>query len=874
MERGQFELIIEARNQAASALRQFGSQIRRQMATARQQVQQTAKSMRAAGEDLNYLGRGGRVAGRGLQFLSALALRPLLGLLSLGLTAVMSLASGLASLASGVIRLATTIVTELLTALRRLISTATRVGLVLGTSLAIALGVSANKAASFGQEMRNVNTIVRASEAQFLAMSDAVLRLSTEVPQTADVLARGLYNVASAGFKGAAGLEVLEAGAYAAVAGLAQTDEAVKAITGVLNAYGWAAEQAGRVSDILFKTVERGVVTFPELAETIGMVVSTAASASIPFEELAAAFMTMTKGSINASVATTALNRIILSFLSPSEKLIQALSKVGIESAGAFIQAEGLGEAIKVLNQIAEGNPAILAEIGLEMRALRAAMSLVREEGTIFAKDIQAAYRAAGATQAAYAEQTKALRVQIALAKSSFAALAITLGGLFKPAIMAVAQSVGRITARMQEWIKQHPEIAKRMESMGRAIAAVLERAEGRIQEWLLWFSENWQRLWDTAVERVVAASDWIAEWIGRIVGAVQYLWATRSQIWDWAREFMSAMIAVGQTIAREVLARIEDLMGKMKILGILGAGVVGAVAGAKAGAVVGTTVGGIAGTLPGAIGGAAIGGFTGVAGAVIASKYTAEQITYMRADLQRWGSSMLQEFDRQRAGGAGYFGGLGSAAQIGGAGYRAGWQQWRAGIGAAAGGPGAGIGPGGLQQVGEGAWLFPADEVQAAVEQAAPVIANELAEAVTTYTDAQQVEWAQEMARLAEIEGRIADAVWYLAHAAGYQENITAGLRETYGATGTTESIRELADALDSLRGFYTAGGRLGQQGQGMIEPQLARQPVPWVIAPNVTVHVAGAEDFAQVGADLFHQIWEEEELGNEAMYGGWTGG
>src|SRR5687768_12475820 len=101
--------------------------------------------------------------------------------------------------------------------------------------------------------------------------------MSTKVPQDANVLARGLYDIASSGFKGAQGMKVLEASAIAASAGMSDTATAARAITGVLNAYGLGAERAAEVSDVLFKTVEVGVLTFDELAQQLGDVVGIAA---------------------------------------------------------------------------------------------------------------------------------------------------------------------------------------------------------------------------------------------------------------------------------------------------------------------------------------------------------------------------------------------------------------------------------------------------------------------------------------------------------------------------------------------------------------------------------------------------------------------
>jgi hypothetical protein len=105
-------------------------------------------------------------------------------------------------------------------------------GILTGFGAAVAGGIAlATKAsAEFEAEMRNVNSILKESEPSFRALSEAVLALSGKVGQAPEVLARGLYDIASSGFSGAEGLKVLEASAVAATAGLTDTRSVPKLI--------------------------------------------------------------------------------------------------------------------------------------------------------------------------------------------------------------------------------------------------------------------------------------------------------------------------------------------------------------------------------------------------------------------------------------------------------------------------------------------------------------------------------------------------------------------------------------------------------------------------------------------------------------------
>lgn len=159
-------------------------------------------------------------------------------------------------------------------------------------------GAAVKMAASYDKAMHNVNSIAKLPEDQFKKLEAQVLKLSTTVPQSAETLAKGLYDIQSSGFAANDALGILEVSAKAASAGLSNTDVASKAITAVLNAYGMGADQAGRVSDVLFKTVDRGVLTFEDLATNIGDVVGTANIAGVSIEDVGAAFATMERTNI------------------------------------------------------------------------------------------------------------------------------------------------------------------------------------------------------------------------------------------------------------------------------------------------------------------------------------------------------------------------------------------------------------------------------------------------------------------------------------------------------------------------------------------------------------------------------------------------
>lgn len=318
------------------------------------------------------------------------------------------------------------------------------------------LALATKAAMAFEKEMRNVNSISKLSETGFQNLSKEVIALSKEMPQTADVLAKGLYDIASSGFQGAAGMQVLRASALGATAGVTSTAVAAKGITAVLNAYGQSASQAADVNDILFKTVEKGVLTYEELSSNLGDVVSTSSAAKVAFEQVAAGYATMTRGGISAAEATTSLNRLMLEFIQPTEQMAAALKAYGYESGAALLESEGLAGAVAFLQKITGGSIEKFGALKMETRAMKAALSLTREEGKAFAEDLDAiadpAARA-GAAQAAFSEQSKSAAVQFEKAKAQLVAAGIELGSNFLPLVVKGTEAVGNLSG----WLGKVP---------------------------------------------------------------------------------------------------------------------------------------------------------------------------------------------------------------------------------------------------------------------------------------------------------------------------------------------------------------------------------------------------------------------------------
>lgn len=313
-------------------------------------------------------------------------------------------------------------------------------GGIAGTLFFGGLGVAA---ARLEAPLRNVQTLMGQDfgAKQFKEMTDQVIDLSRKVPQSATDIANGLYNIASSGFYGADATKVLNASLIAATAGLTSTQNASTAVTSALNAYGLGANHAKDISDILFQTVNLGVVTFEQLTGVIGDSVGTAAAAGVKFDQVGSAIATMTLSGISAEESGTSLNRLLQAMIDPSDSLAGAFRMLGYESGAQALKVDGLHKVMEKLRVASKGNIETLLQWFPEIRAARGALALMANEGENYnrvAAQIEDKNARAGATQRAFAIQSNSALMQFQKFVNGLKAAGLEIGQYFLPAGKAI----------------------------------------------------------------------------------------------------------------------------------------------------------------------------------------------------------------------------------------------------------------------------------------------------------------------------------------------------------------------------------------------------------------------------------------------------
>lgn len=476
-------------------------------------------------------------------------------------------------------------------------------------------------AADFEKSMRNVNSIAQLPERAFDRLNERVLDLAGPTAQAPKTLAEGLYDLVSSGFDANESLKVLRASALAATAGLTTTDVSTKAVAAVLNAYRLPAERAAQVSDQLFKTVDRGVITFEELATNIGDTLPFAASLGVGLDEVGAATATMTKQGLGASETFTRIRNLLQTMIKPGEGLTKAIDELGYESGEALVAEKGLQGALEAVIGTTKGTKDEVAELFPNIRALGGALALTGDNADAARKDLDGMKDSAGATKRAFEEQSKSLAVQWDKLKANLSVLAIRIGNVLVPAI---TDAVKWLNEDLGPAFQRVGEIAR---DVGSRAAAIWRGIVGVFRAVVNWI--------DTAATNI---ANFVRDFIPLkvAIAAVKIAIRLLAPVFNTIRSVGRVALAVLAGAWRVVAAAVRGVWGVVRAFGSVAGNVIGVVSNLLRGDLgdawrnVRELIGSVAGFMKEAISGAvgvvkaAFQGLRGVASAVFDAIETA----------------------------------------------------------------------------------------------------------------------------------------------------------------------------------------------------------------------------------------------------------
>lgn len=204
--------------------------------------------------------------------------------------------------------------------------------LAAGTAL-VGIGVASLKmAGDFQAGITSLVTGAGESRANLKLVSDGILNLATQTGTSAQQLTDGMYMIESAGYHGAAGLDVLKAAAMGAKVGNADLGTVADATTTIMKDYPNVMHGASGAVNTLIATVASGKTHMADLSQSLAMILPTASAAHVGLNDVMGAMATMTGEGVPAANAATYLRQTILALDAPGKQAQNALASIGLSS--------------------------------------------------------------------------------------------------------------------------------------------------------------------------------------------------------------------------------------------------------------------------------------------------------------------------------------------------------------------------------------------------------------------------------------------------------------------------------------------------------------------------------------------------------------
>lgn len=278
----------------------------------------------------------------------------------------------------------------------------------------------ARRAREFSKAMGEVSTILGEGSLSIGGATEKVKDLAMALGVPAPEIAAGLYQTLSAGVTDAAqAMTLLEGATRLGIAGLASTDQAVDLLTTAFNSYGMVVTDSAvaSMSDMIFKTVQLGKTTIPELSASMGQVLPVAAQLGVDFEQVAAALASLTLKGLSTSEATTQLNAVFTAFLKKGDLANKTFGE-GTNLMGAqAMKSKGLQQAMEDLMDAVGGNEDALIALTGRAEGAKAIMSLTADEGRVLTEQLEGISDAAGAADTAFGRMAETLDRKLKVAQ-------------------------------------------------------------------------------------------------------------------------------------------------------------------------------------------------------------------------------------------------------------------------------------------------------------------------------------------------------------------------------------------------------------------------------------------------------------------------
>lgn len=222
------------------------------------------------------------------------------------------------------------------------------------TAASAAAMKSIDTAADFEAQMSAVKAKTQATGAEMKALNQTALQLGASTSLSASEVGGAMDELASKGFdagKIIGAMPGIIAGAEASGEDLALVSDVV---TSAINSYGFAAEDASRIADIMAMSANKTAAGVYDLGQSFKYASPVAKTLGIEFEELTAATGILVDKGLAGEQAGTALRMSLIRLSDPPTEAAKALKKLNISAVDSNNKFKSLAQISGEWNKATE----------------------------------------------------------------------------------------------------------------------------------------------------------------------------------------------------------------------------------------------------------------------------------------------------------------------------------------------------------------------------------------------------------------------------------------------------------------------------------------------------------------------------------------
>ena len=347
----------------------------------------------------------------------------------------------------------------------------------MGTKMTVAtapitagLGIITAKTQAWDKAMTNAGAILGKTADDMEDIRKEVLAMGTDSVAGPQAVAESYYTIVSGVQDATKHMGILDQAIALSEAGQAELMVTTDGLVAIMNAYAFEADQAGFVSDVFTRTVQKGVGTMDGFVAAMSPIASLTNTVGISFDEVGASMAFMTAQGIPVTQSATSIERAISSLLKPNADMTAALQSMGYESGEVMLQNLGLKGAMEELAIAFDGDVAAMTQAIGSKEALRVALALTKDEADEFFDSYMEGVD--GATEASRDIQNEAMVFdQI---KSMISGLALEIGNVLLPVIKDILTNhVKPFIQSLLDFVRENPKIVKNIALIAGAFTAV-----------------------------------------------------------------------------------------------------------------------------------------------------------------------------------------------------------------------------------------------------------------------------------------------------------------------------------------------------------------------------------------------------------------